>query len=367
MSKSHYIIPIFVSHQGCPHNCVFCNQNSIAGIGEKIDSTYVHSRVEEYLNTINQSGLVDRKNLIIEISFFGGTFTAININLQKELLSVAKYYKDLNKIDLIRLSTRPDYINDEILENLKVYSVDIIELGVQSMDEEVLIKSGRGHTKEEVINASILIKQYGFTLGHQVMLGLPADTPEKDIDTVKALIKLGPDLFRIYPALVIKDTPMEMLYNLNKYKPYSMSVAIEVAKEIFYLLIHNDINIIRVGLQATDNINIGKDIVAGPFHPAFRELVEGSILCDMIFDKAKYAKESVKIYINIRDISKLYANRKQFFYDMKKQLHTINVQVFPNNEIERGRLYIEYDNNCCKMSIKDFAMKRIVEGNFNIT
>jgi histone acetyltransferase (RNA polymerase elongator complex component) len=361
LSKSHYIIPIFVSHQGCPHNCVFCNQNSIAGNYERIDSSYVHNRVQEYLKTINCDGAT------IEISFFGGTFTAISMELQKELLSAAKHYKDLNKVHLIRLSTRPDYINVEILENLRAYSVDIIELGVQSMDEEVLIKSGRGHTRGDVINASSLIKRYGFTLGHQVMLGLPGDTPQKDIDTVKSLIELMPDLFRIYPALVIKDTPMEIMHRVNKYDPYPLNTAIEVAKELFYLLIHNNIKIIRVGLQATDNINVGGDIIAGPFHPAFRELVEGSIFCDMILQRGKEAERNMCIHINKRDISKLYANKKQFFNDMKKQLNTIKLQVCSDDDVERGVLNIKCDDNWHIMSIKDFAEEILTGGNINIT
>lgn len=361
MSKSHYIIPIFVSHQGCPHNCVFCNQNSIAGEHEMIDSSFVHNRVEEYLDTIDRSGAT------IEISFFGGTFTAIETDKQKELLEVAKHYKDLNKIDLIRLSTRPDYIDDRILDNLKAYSVDIIELGVQSMDKEVLLKSGRGHTREDVVNASLLIKKYGFTLGHQIMLGLPGDNPEKDIETAKSLAEQKPDLFRIYPALVIKDTPLEVLYSKKRYEPYSLEVAIEVAKEIFYLLIYNNIKIIRVGLQATDNINVGGDIVAGPFHPSFRELVEGSIYCDIVSDTAKNAKNSISVHINSKDISKLYANKKQFFIDMKKQLNTIKVQVLCDDTLERGTMIVGVDETCRKVSIKDFARKQVIEGKFDIS
>jgi histone acetyltransferase (RNA polymerase elongator complex component) len=361
LSKSHYIIPIFVSHQGCPYNCVFCNQNSITGSEEMIDGNYVHETIKDYLDTIN------RKDSIVELSFFGGTFTAIDIEKQRELLSVAKYYKDLRKVDLIRLSTRPDYIDIEILDHLKHYSVDIIELGVQSMDNEVLLKSGRGHTSKDVINASRLIKEYGFIMGHQVMLGLPGDTPEKDIETVRALVPLKPDLFRIYPALVIKDTPMERLYRLEKYIPYTLEKAVKVTKEIYSILIYNKINIIRVGLQATDNINIGKDVVAGPFHPAFRELVEGSLICDMILDFMADSRGSLKIFINEKDISKLYANKKQFFNDMKKQLNTINIDVYVEQGIKRGVICLKSDDKCCNVSINDYINKRVEEGKINIS
>jgi radical SAM enzyme (TIGR01210 family) len=359
LSKRHYIIPIFVPHEGCPHSCVFCNQDHITGSANKIDDNYVKRTIEEYLETI------DKVDSTIEVSFFGGTFTAINMEKQKMLLSAAKQYKDQNKIHHIRLSTRPDYIDDSILSNLKGYTVDIIELGVQSMDEEVLNKSGRGHTKEDVIRASRLIKEYGFTLGHQVMVGLPGDTPKKDINTVNKLIKLNPDMFRIYPALVIKDTPMEVLYRNNKYKPYEINEAVEVCKYLMYILTSRNIKIIRIGLQPTDNIAEGKDIVAGPFHPAFRELVEGSIYCDMIYDFAKHREGLQKLRVNSRDISKLYTNKKQFFIDMKKQLKTTDIWVSVDDSIPRGIVTVENGESCCNLSIKEYINKKAKEGNFN--
>lgn len=226
MSKRHYIIPIFVPHEGCPHNCVFCNQESITGNEEVVDESYTRNVIENYLKTI------DRDNSIIEVSFFGGTFTAIHIDKQKRLLKVAKEYKDKGYIDYIRLSTRPDYIDNIILNNLKKYGVDIIELGIQSMDKEVLEKSGRGHLEEDVYIASKLIKEYGFTLGHQIMLGLPGDTFLKDIKTTEEVISMKPDICRIYPALVVKNTPMEIMYNNGIYTPYSIKEALNICKII---------------------------------------------------------------------------------------------------------------------------------------
>ncbi|MBP1744824.1 MAG: radical protein, partial [Firmicutes bacterium] len=307
MSKSHYIIPIFVPHEGCPHDCVFCNQDSITGQQDQVDSAYVRETIEAYLKTIR------RENSVIEVSFFGGTFTAISLGKQKELLAVAKEYKDRGLIHLIHLSTRPDYIDDSILRNLKDYSADVIELGIQSMDEEVLLKSGRGHTARQAEEASRLIKEYGFTLGHQIMLGLPGDNFVKDIRTAEEVIKLKPDICRIYPALTIKDTEMERLFREGKYIPYTLKEAVEISKTIYGMLVSEGINVIRIGLQPTEEINEGGDIVAGPFHPAFRELVEGSLFCDIIKEalEGKDAADAV-IHINSRDISKLYANRKEF-------------------------------------------------------
>lgn len=359
LSKKHYIIPIFVPHEGCPHNCVFCNQDHITGSAEIIDDKYTINVIETYLNTIKS------KDCTIEVSFFGGTFTAINIKKQNMLLSVAEKYKSQGKIQYIRLSTRPDYINEEILTNLKNHSVDIIELGVQSMDEEVLIKAGRGHSKQDVIKASKLIKQFGFVLGHQVMVGLPDDSPDKDICTVNELIKLSPDLFRIYPALVIKDTPMEVMYRRGTYFPYSLEEAIEVCKELYCMLSSNNINVIRIGLQPTDNISEGKDIIAGPFHPAFRELVEGSLYCDMIYDFCKDIQGNIFLYVNEKDISKVYANKKEFFIDIKKQLKTSNLNIFIDNTTDRGAIKVETGNICSNLSINDYLNNKVKAGKTN--
>ena len=225
MSKNYYIIPIFVPHEGCPHNCVFCNQNKITGHkDEEVTDNIVRETIESYLKTI------DKANATVEVSFFGGTFTAIKEEKQHELLKVAKEYKDKGYIDKIRMSTRPDYINDYILSYLTDYTVDIIELGVQSLDDEILVASGRGHTALDVKKASELIRKYKITLGHQIMPGLPKDTKKKDIETVKKSIEMKPDMCRIYPALVIKDTPMETMYLRKEYTPYKLDEAVDISK-----------------------------------------------------------------------------------------------------------------------------------------
>lgn len=311
MSKNYYIIPIFVPHEGCPHNCVFCNQDRITGVDdEEVTASSVIGTINDYLETIKN------KNATIEISFFGGTFTGIREEKQRELLKVAKEFKEKGLIDKIRLSTRPDYINDYILTYLKEYGVDIIELGVQSLDEEVLKKAGRGHSVLDVINASKLIKEYKFILGHQIMPGLPGDTFERDIQTTRESIKMNPDICRIYPSLVIKDTPMERMYINNEYIPYSLEDAVNISKVMYDMYKKHNINVIRIGLQPTESINEGKDIVAGPFHPSFRELVEGSLLSDIILENMTDEKNGV-IYINSKDVSKLYANKKLYFNRLK--------------------------------------------------
>jgi len=331
MSKNYYIIPIFVPHEGCPHNCVFCNQDRITGVKDKVTASTVYYIVDEYLKTINRNGAT------IEISFFGGTFTAINEEKQRELLQVAKEYKDKGLIDKIRMSTRPDAINDYILTYLKEYKVDIIELGVQSLCDDVLVASGRGHTAQDVEVASRLIKEYGITLGHQIMPGLPKDDFKKDIMSVKKSIEMKPDISRIYPSLVIKDTPMETMFLRGDYIPYSLEEAVEVCKELYKLYTHANIQVIRIGLQPTDAIAEGVDVVAGPFHPAFRELVESSLMCEKIREALGSPSKGL-VEINEKDLSKLYARKKFYFKQLLVEGYEIQVKV--SDELDRGDILI---------------------------
>ncbi|WP_027634191.1 radical SAM protein [Clostridium hydrogeniformans] len=364
-SKRHYIIPIFVPQIGCPHNCVFCNQSRITGENlkdmgvkeeEDVNADTVRNTIEEYLSTI------DRNGAIVEVSFFGGTFTGIPMEKQRELLSVAKEYKDSGSIDYIRMSTRPDYIDENILKHLQGFNADIIELGVQSLDEEVLKKSGRGHSKEDVIRASKLIKEYGFTLGHQIMLGLPSDNFKKDINTALESISMKPDICRIYPALVIKDTPMEIMVKKNLYKPYTLEEAVEISKILYSMYISNGIKVIRIGLQPTENINYDGDIIEGPFHPAFRELVEGKIYNGLIDKCIREFNSNIVIEVNPKDISKIYTNKKEFFYDILKQNNIKKLRIVENPSLSRGELLIKNDENNIKMSISSWIEEIAKEG-----
>ncbi|KYH35891.1 oxygen-independent coproporphyrinogen-III oxidase-like protein HemZ [Clostridium tepidiprofundi DSM 19306] len=356
MSNRHYIIPIFVPHEGCPHNCVFCNQNTITGVSEMVNAHFVKRTVETYLKTINKKKF---SNAVVEISFFGGTFTAIPIDKQNELLEEAKRFKKLGYVDYIRLSTRPDYIDEYILSNLKKYCVDIIELGVQSLDEEVLIKSGRGHTANDVVYASELIKKYGFTLGHQIMLGLPGDSFEKDIITAKNIISMKPDICRIYPTIIVKNTPMEIMYDKGIYKPYSIEEAVDICKTIYGMFLNEGIDIIRIGLQPTKEINVNAEVVAGPFHPAFRELVEGSLMNDMLFDEInQFNNCNINLRINGKDVSKLFANSKKYFNDMLKKIPSNKINIKQDMDVNRGTIVIEVGDVFKIASLREYTSKR---------
>ena len=272
MKKKTKIIPIFIPHQGCPNDCIFCNQKKITGKGKYLDVGEIEKDIREYFST------VDSEKHEVEIAFFGGSFTAIDIELQKNLLEIAFDYKQKNLVDRIRLSTRPDAIDKGILDMLEYYSVDIIELGVQSLDNQVLFKINRGHTSKDTEKSSIMIKERGFILGHQIMPGVYGSSPAKDIETAVKSIEMKPDIVRIYPALTIKDTRMEKLFKDGSYNPPSIEESIGVVSHIYSLYELAGIKIIRVGLQTTDNINYDKDIAGGPFHPAYRQLVLTNIM-----------------------------------------------------------------------------------------
>ena len=212
--KKQYIIPIFVPHLGCPNDCIFCNQKSISGQTENMTKEKAKKIIEEHLK-----GIQTKENATIEIAFYGGSFTAIEPEKQEELLQVAYDYIKEGKIESIRISTRPDCINKEILKRLKKYKVKTIELGVQSANDYILNRAGRGHNFNDVKKASKMIRWNGFQLGHQMMVGLPESTRIDEINTAKALIKLKPKMVRIYPVLVVKGTKLEKEYEEGKYQP----------------------------------------------------------------------------------------------------------------------------------------------------
>lgn len=272
MGKSHYIIPVFVPDLGCPHRCVFCNQTRITGIDRVPTSKEVESQIAEYLKTIPKD-----LNITREVAFYGGSFTAVNQKLQRELLSPAYRCLADGSIDRIRVSTRPDAISEEILALLSGFGVDTVELGVQSMDDEVLHRSGRGHTSRDVIRAADLIKSWGMTLGVQMIVGLPGDTEAKDVNSALELIGLKPAMVRIYPCLVLKGTKLAEMYEKGEYTPLSIDEAVERSRKLLLLFAKAEINVIRIGLQPSEQINLEGEVIAGPYHSAFRELVETAL------------------------------------------------------------------------------------------
>ena len=246
--KKQYIIPIFVPHLGCPNDCVFCNQKTIKRKKKNMTKEEAKKIIDEHLNSIKD------EDAQVEIAFFGGSFTAIEPERQEELLQVAYEYIKNGDVESIRVSTRPDCIDKTILKRLKKYKVKTIELGVQSANNYILKNSNRGHTFEDVKKASKMIRWHGFKLGHQMMVGLPESTRIDEINTAKALIKLKPKMVRIYPVLVVKNTKLEEEYKNGNYEPLPLVQAVEICKDLVRMFADKDIDVIRIGLQNTDEI-----------------------------------------------------------------------------------------------------------------
>lgn len=277
--KKHINIALFVPHLGCPHQCSFCNQKSISGCVKQTTEDDIRYAADTALRSADCSQG--------EIAFFGGSFTAIDRDYMISLLKTANEYIKNGRVGGIRISTRPDCIDEEVLTVLKKYGVTAIELGCQSMDDEVLALNKRGHDSRAVEEASRLIKEFGFELGHQMMTGLYGSTPEKDIETAKKLISLKPDTVRIYPTVVLENTELCEKYRNGEYAPQSLDEAVELCSELLKMFSKADIPVIRLGLHSGGNVEEG--FVAGVYHPAFRELCESKIY----FDKAAALLEGV--------------------------------------------------------------------------
>lgn len=335
--QNQYIIPIFVPHLGCPNDCVFCNQRSISGKTKQVSGEDVKKIIHEYLETFKNEDATK------EVAFFGGSFTGIEEEKQEELLKAAHEYVESGDIDSIRISTRPDYINKEILKRLKKYKVKTIELGVQSSNDYILSIARRGHTFEDVKKASKLIKRYGFDLGHQMMVGLPDSTKLDELNTAKDLAKLKPKMMRIYPVLVIKNTKLAEMYQSGEYVPVPLEQAIETCKELYYFFEKKHINIIRMGLQNTDLIsnpeNLESEVLAGPYHEAFGQLVESRIWYDSIVNKIKQFNVKVKeveIELNPRDVNHVIGHKKENIQKLK-DFYDVDIKIVQNEKKMPGK------------------------------
>ena len=339
--KKQYIIPIFVPHLGCPNDCIFCNQKSISGQKKNMTKEEAKKIIDDYLKNIKN------EDAQIEIAFFGGSFTAIEEEKQEELLKLAYEYIKNGQVESIRISTRPDSIDKETLKRLKKYKVKTIELGVQSANNYILKRSNRGHTFEDVKKASKLIRRYKFDLGHQMMVGLPESTKIDEINTAKALIKLRPKMVRIYPVLVIKNTKLEKEYKEGKYEPLPLVQAVETCKELVEMFVKKKIDVIRVGLQNTDEITNPEEktseVVAGPYHPAFRQLVESSLWYDAIVAKIKKLNVKVKeveVTVNPADSNNVIGHKKENVIKLK-DTYDVDLILKQDENIKQGKSKIE--------------------------
>lgn len=337
--KKEYIIPIFVPHLGCPNDCTFCNQKKISGQKKITTRQDVKEKIEYYLSNFNTDDSSQ-----IQIAFFGGSFTGIDPKEQEELLKTAYEYIKQGKVGSIRISTRPDYIDVDKLKLLKKYGVKTIELGVQSTNDFVLNKVKRGHSFADVKKASKLIRKNKFVLGHQMMVGLPDSSQKDEIKTAKDLIKLKPKIVRIYPVLVIKDTELCEEYMNGEYNPNTIEQAIETCAQLLKMFKKKKIEVIRIGLQSTDEIcnpeNESSQVVAGPYHPAFRQLVESRIYYDEISKRIKGLNnkvKKVKFVVNKDNVNNFVGHKRENIEKIE-ELYNIKIEIEQSDTVKDFKL-----------------------------
>lgn len=337
-TMKHANISLFVPHAGCPNQCSFCNQKTISGSIKELTR-------EEVRNTLLKAKNDGLNSSDTEIAFFGGSFTAIDRGYMVSLLEEAKPFIEDGTFSGIRISTRPDAIDEDVLKLLKEYGVTAIELGAQSMNDEVLKLNRRGHTSEDVINASLLIKKHGFSSGLQMMTGLYKSTKETDIETAKSIIVLKPDTVRIYPTIVLENTHLSELLKSNEYVSPTLSETVSLCAELSEMFYENNIKVIRLGLHSGGNVEEG--YLSGPYHPAFGELCESEIYLKRIrkklFEIYKTENNSetknVTIYVNEKEISKATGqkgiNKEKLLSDGYK------VIIKGKNELKKYDIHIE--------------------------
>ncbi len=331
---NHANISVFVPHLGCPNKCSFCDQNIITG-----QSRIPHKEdIETAVSIAKASKGYDGGNT--ELAFFGGSFTAIDQALMLELLESAYKFVKAGEIKGIRISTRPDCINSEVLEILKHYKVTAIELGAQSMCDEVLTANQRGHNASAVRSASQLIKEFGFELGLQMMTGLFKSDKETDLYTANEIIELKPDTVRIYPTVILQGTYLSELYKSGQYVPPTLEETVELCVELLDRFKQNGIKVIRTGLHTIDE----NRYVAGPWHPAFRELCDSKKFFEKIV-KLLPEKGEYILLVNPKDVSKAVGNKRANLVKLSELGYKVNVRA--DSSILPSELAFERMNNSC--------------------
>ena len=305
-----FIIPIFLPQMGCSYHCLYCNQKTIT-------KSPTRSLDWDTLSAIVEAGLSSKRKKpgqMVEIAFFGGTFTNLPSALQERLLTWAGHYLSEQRIAAIRISTRPDALSEKNIEPLLALGVRTIELGVQSLDDEVLTLSNRGHTTRDAVQTLALLKKYPIQIGIQLMAGLPGDTARGFLETIRQTVALKPDFVRIYPTLVFRDTPLAQWWRQKRYQPLSLAEAVSLCSRALEIFEENGIRVIRIGLQENEGIRFGRDLIAGPHHPAFGSLVRGECFTKKILQRLSVQKSlpfRLGLEIGPKDLSYLTGNKRK--------------------------------------------------------
>ncbi len=335
--KKHANIPIFIPHLGCPNQCVFCNQRTISGV-RQFNADSIVDIIDSSLSTVS-------RDTEVEIAFFGGSFTGIDRALMHRLLEIAYTYVKRGSVKGIRCSTRPDYINLEILRELKKYGVRVIELGLQSVDDSVLSTTKRGHTFSAEKDATRLIVDEGFELVGQMMIGLPGADEKSELETADFIISSGASGARIYPTVVFKDTDLCIMTQKGEYLPLSLEEAVRRSAAVMSKFIDAGIEVIRVGLCSSENLCSTDTYYAGPNHSAIGELVENEIYyglaCAEIEKISIYGISELKICVPIGFLSKAIGQKKKNKIRLQEKYSIKHIVFLESAELSGYSIKIE--------------------------
>ena len=338
MSLKHANIPIFIPHIGCPNACVFCNQRSISGHID-FDPSSVNDEIARALSTLEAG-------VSCEIAFFGGSFTGIDRELMLYLLGVAQRYIDEGRVEGIRMSTRPDYINERVLDDLSRFSVRTVELGLQSLDDEVLAASGRGHDAACALRACADIKRAGYELIGQMMIGLPKSTPESEIMTARMIAEASADGARVYPTVVFFDTELANMTERGEYTPLCDAEAVERTKNVLAVFDEASVPCIRVGLQSSENLADESKVLGGANHSAIGELAMGELFYERIcreIEKRGFLGGELTVYVPKGCVSKAIGQKKRNKERICQKYGFKRIKVLEKNQILGYNIILEHN------------------------
>ncbi len=337
------IVPIFIPYQGCPHRCVFCEQEKITSQKRQL---FGKEYVEQILSkAIHADGFSTRQSP--EIAFYGGTFTSLPLGRMQALLEAAKPFIEQGYFNSIRVSTRPDSLDETRLTVMKDYGVTTVELGAQSMDNNVLNLSKRGHTAEDTVKAVRLLQKSGFRVGIQLMPGLPGDSEDIFYSTITNVINLQPDMVRLYPAVVIRGTELATLYEKDLYEPLGIDDAVEICMESCIRLEERGIPVIRIGLMSSPSLLEEGQIMAGPWHPAFGFLVRSGIYQRSIESvlPGPGEAENIRILVSAREEPLIRGYKNLGLRGIKAKTGVNIIEIKGDDSIPEGRVKIELLQN----------------------
>jgi len=333
-----FIIPIFLPNLGCPHQCAFCNQTSITGVTpDTISTETLCSLINEFL----EYKKTQRRS--VQVSFYGGNFLGLKKEYIRILLDETTKFVKNQRINSIRFSTRPDTISDKQLDIIKNYPVSTVEIGVQSMDNQVLAMAKRGHTALETEKAAALLKKRNYDVGMQMMVGLPGDDETKSLFTAKRIASLSPDFVRIYPTVVLAHSRLAVWYRNGEYTPWSLSRCVALVKNLYLFFKSKKIPVIRMGLQASEDLAKDTTILAGPYHPAFGHMVHSKIFLDMatsIMEAEKGSCDKITIKVHPRSISKMGGLKNKNLEILKRKFQIKSLEIIPDLTLAENKLTV---------------------------